>query len=125
MKQYTEEEIQEIERELDRQVDEEDDLLSGIEELAEKITKKLMKTNHVREEFMGTTFIFSVAADRTARKVTLLRTDPIKLNLAGSRYRPAIFTSEWDDDYTYFENIYVVVKAALCSKAGIINIEEN
>lgn len=124
MAKYTEEQIQEIERELDKQIDNENEVLKEIEQQAESITKKLTMRNHVRDSFMGNEFYFSLGEDAKTKELVLTRTDPVVFAIAGPKYRPAIFRAQRDENFSMFENVYVLVKAALCSKAGIINVEE-
>ena len=105
-------------------MEKEDDFLQEIEKISASIAKRLMNENHVKEEFMGTTYIFSLTFDETRKELVLVRTDPVKLAIAGGKYRPAIARAERDNDFSYYENVYALVKAALCSKAGRIQVEE-
>lgn len=124
MEKLSEEKISEIQQELMNQTDKENDFLKEIEKLSASIASRLIKDAHTHENFMGTDYIFNLNYDRAQKKITVMRTDPVKLRLAMGHYRPGIFVGEWDDNYTLEENVYAVVKAALCSKAGIINVEE-
>ena len=63
---------------------------------------------------MDTTYIFSLSYDPSRKELVLFRTDPIKLAIAGGKYRPAIARAERDNDFSYYENVYALVKAALC-----------
>ena len=121
---FTEEKINEIQEELMNTVDKENDLLKEIEILSESIAHRLVKFGHTREEFMGNEYIFNVQYNRSEKKVYVMRTDPTKFAIAMGHYTPGIFIAEYDDTFTLEENVYVAVKAALCSKAGMINIEE-
>lgn len=121
---YSEEQISKIQQELMSNTDKENDFLKEIERLSASIASRLVKEKHTHEEFIGTDFIFNLNYDRAQKKITVMRTDPVKFKLAMGHYRPGIFVGEWDDHYTLEENVYAVVKAALCSKAGIINVEE-
>ena len=120
----TEEQIAQIQHEIESGMDKENQQLAAIEQLAESITSRLIQTNHVPESFMDTQYIFSLDASKDEKRITVMRTNPVKLAIAGAKYRPAVFTAEWNEEYTYFENVYAAVKAAICSAAGIINIEE-
>ena len=120
----TEEQIFQIQHEIESGMDKENALLAEIEQLADSITNRLMKTNHVPETFMGVKYIFSLDANKEEKRITVMRTNPLKLAIAGGKYRPGIFTAEWNTEYTYYENVYAAVKAAICSAAGIINVEE-
>lgn len=124
MEKMSEERIAEIQQELSNNVDKENDFLKEIEKLSASIAHRLLKNNHTRESFMGTEYIFNLVCDKSKKQITVMRTDPIKLSIGMGHYRPGIFVGEWDDRFTLEENVYVVVKAALCSKAGIINVEE-
>lgn len=124
MEKMSEERIAEIQRELSNNVDKENDFLKEIEKLSASIAHRLLKDNHTRESFMGTEYIFNLVCDKSKKQITVMRTDPVKLSIGMGHYRPGIFVGEWDDCFTLEENVYVVVKAALCSKAGIINVEE-
>lgn len=124
MEKMSEERIAEIQRELSNNVDKENDFLKEIEKLSASIAHRLLKDNHTRESFMGTEYIFNLVCDKSKKQITVMRTDPVKLSIGMGHYRPGIFVGEWDDRFTLEENVYVVVKAALCSKAGIINVEE-
>ena len=124
MEKMSEERIAEIQQELSNKVDKENDFLKEIEKLSASIAHRLLKDNHTRESFMGTEYIFNLICDKSKKQITVMRTDPVKFSLGMGHYRPGIFVGEWDDRFTLEENVYVVVKAALCSKAGIINIEE-
>lgn len=120
----TEEKIAQIQHEIESGMDKENALLKEIEDLSESVTGRLMQKNHVSESFMGVQYIFSLDANKEEKKITVMRTNPIKLAIAGAKYRPGIFTADWDEEFTYFENVYAAVKAAICSAAGIINVEE-
>lgn len=124
MQKYSEEDLLKVQRDLEQQMDKEDDFLEEIEKLSASIAKRLMKENHVKEEFMDTTYIFSLSYDPSRKELVLVRTDPVKLAIAGGKYRPAIARAERDNDFSYYENVYALVKAALCSKAGRIQVEE-
>lgn len=124
MEKMSEERIAEIQQELSNNVDKENDFLKEIEKLSASIAHRLLKDNHTRESFMGTEYIFNLVCDKSKKQITVMRTDPVKLSIGMGHYRPGIFVGEWDDRFTLEENVYVVVKAALCSKAGIINVEE-
>lgn len=124
MEKMSEERIAEIQQELSNNVDKENDFLKEIEKLSVSIAHRLLKNNHTRESFMGTEYIFNLVCDKSKKQITVMRTDPVKLSIGMGHYRPGIFVGEWDDRFTLEENVYVVVKAALCSKAGIINVEE-
>lgn len=124
MEKMSEERIAEIQQELSNNVDKENDFLKEIEKLSASIAHRLLKNNHTRESFMGTEYIFNLVYDKSKKQITVMRTDPVKLSIGMGHYRPGIFVGEWDDRFTLEENVYVVVKAALCSKAGIINVEE-
>ena len=124
MEKFSEEKILQVQRELEQQMEKEDDFLQEIEKISASIAKRLMNENHVKEEFMGTTYIFSLTFDETRKELVLVRTDPVKLAIAGGKYRPAIARAERDNDFSYYENVYALVKAALCSKAGRIQVEE-
>lgn len=124
MEKMSEERIAEIQQKLSNNVDKENDFLKEIEKLSASIAHRLLKNNHTRESFMGTEYIFNLICDKSKKQITVMRTDPVKLSIGMGHYRPGIFVGEWDDRFTLEENVYVVVKAALCSKAGIINVEE-
>ena len=124
MEKFSEEKILQVQRELEQQMEKEDDFLQEIEKLSASIAKRLMDQNHVKERFMDTTYIFSLSYDETRKELVLVRTDPVKLAIAGGKYRPAIARAERDNDFSYYENVYALVKAALCSKAGRIEVEE-
>ena len=124
MEKFSEEQILQVQRELEQQMEKEDDFLQEIEKISASIAKRLMNENHVKEEFMGTTYIFSLTFDETRKELVLVRTDPVKQAIAGGKYRPAIARAERDNDFSYYENVYALVKAALCSKAGRIQVEE-
>ena len=124
MEKMSEERIAEIQQELSNNVDKENDFLKEIEKLSASIAHRLLRDNHTRESFMGTEYIFNLVCDKSKKQITVMRTDPVKLSIGMGHYRPGIFVGEWDDRFTLEENVYVVVKAALCSKAGIINVEE-
>ena len=124
MEKMSEERIAEIQQELSNNVDKENDFLKEIERLSASIAHRLLKDNHTRESFMGTEYIFNLVYDKSKKQITVMRTDPVKLSIGMGHYRPGIFVGEWDDRFTLEENVYVVVKAAICSKAGIINVEE-
>ena len=124
MQKYSEEDLLKVQQDLEQQMDKEDDFLQEIEKISASIAKRLMKENHVKEEFMDTTYIFSLSYDPSRKELVLVRTDPIKFAIAGGKYRPAIARAERDNDFSYYENVYALVKAALCSKAGRIQVEE-
>ena len=124
MEKFSEEKILQVQRELEQQMEKEDDFLQEIEKLSASIAKRLMKENHIKEYFMDTLYIFSLSFDETRKELVLVRTDPVKLAIAGGKYRPAIARAERDNDFSYYENVYALVKAALCSKAGRIEVEE-
>ncbi len=122
---YTETEIARIQNELNNQVDKENDFLTEIEQLSESIAHRLVVKNNTREHFMDTDFIFTWRFDDISKVVYVMRTDPVKLAIGMGSYRPGIFAEEYNENLTMEENIYIAVKAALCSKAGIINIDED
>ena len=120
---YTEEDLKKIEDSLIKQIDDEETFLQEIENLAKSIAERLEKQNHIREEFLDTEYIFSIGCNKETKIMTLFRTNPVKMVIAPDKYRPASFQCEFDLKFTYFENVYMLVKAALCSAAGIINVE--
>lgn len=124
MQTYSEEKLLKIQRDIESKMEQEDDFLQEIEKLSGSIAKRLMDHPHVRERFMDTEYIFSLSYDETTKELVLFRTDPVKFAIAGSKYRPAIIRAERDNDFSYYENVYALVKAALCSKAGRIEVEE-
>ena len=123
-KKYTETEIARIQNELNSQVEKENDFLTEIEQLSESIAHKLVLKNCVKEHFMDSDFIFNWKFDDIQKIIYVMRTDPVKLAIGMGSYRPGIFAEEYNENLTMEENIYIAVKAALCSKAGIINIDE-
>jgi hypothetical protein len=121
---YTEEKLAEIENNILSGLDKEQVFLQEIENIAAHIAHQFVSgKNHIRYTFQETEYIFSLDADKDLKIITLLRTDPIKMNLGNGHYVPAIFRLEWDTTYTYEENVYALVKTALCSAAGIINTD--
>lgn len=118
---YTEEQINSIEKKIMDGMSEEDNKLKEIELMSESIAKRLIDKNHTKETIDGTEYIFSLNYDKTEKRITVMRTDPIKLLLANGKYHPAIFTGEWDLSFTFQENVYMVVKTALCHAAGMID----
>lgn len=124
MQTYSEEKLLEIQQDLENQMDKEDDFLKEIEKLSESIAKRLMDKPHVKEHFMDADYIFSLSYDEMRKELVLFRTDPVKFAIAGGKYRPAILRVGIDDNFSYYENVYALVKAALCSKAGRIEVEE-
>ena len=118
---YSEEEINSIEKKILDGMSEEDNKLKEIELMSESITKRLIDKNHTRETIDGTEYIFSLNYDKTEKRITVMRADPVKLLIANGKYRPAIFTGEWDFSFTFEENVYMVVKTALCHAAGMID----
>lgn len=124
MEKYSEEKLLDIQRELESGMKKEDEFLKEIERLSGSIAKRLLDQNHVHERFMDTEYIFSLDYYEPTKELVLIRTDPVKLAIAGGKYRPAIARAERDEDFSYYENIYALVKAALCSKAGMIEVEE-
>ncbi len=123
-KKYTETEIARIQNELTNQVEKENDFLTEIEQLSESIAHRLLMKNCTKEHFMDTDFIFNWKYDDIRKIVYVMRTDPVKLAIGMGSYRPGIFAEEYNENLTMEENIYIAVKAALCSKAGIINIDD-
>lgn len=121
---YSEEKIQEIENNIINHMQAEDDQLHEIELLAESITKKLIQNKHATQEFMGTKYIWNMDSSKVNKKIVVMCTDPVKFAIANGKYRPAIYTGDWDFDFTFEENVFMVVKAGLCSKAGRIQVEE-
>ena len=124
MQTYSEEKLLEIQQDLENQMDKEDDFLKEIEKRSESIANRLMDKPHVKEHFMNADYIFSLSYDETRKELVLFRTDPVKFAIAGDKYRPAILRVGIDDNFSYYENVYALVKAALCSKAGRIEVEE-
>lgn len=124
MQKYSEEQLDAIQQNLENQMDKEDDFLKEIEKLSESIAKRLMTKPHVKEHFMDADYIFSLSYDKARNELVLFRSDPVKFAIAGGKYRPAILRVESDSEFTYYENVYALVKAALCSKAGRIEVEE-
>ena len=122
--QYTEEQIQEIQHELETEYKKEDSFLKEIEHLSESIAARLVKNGHTRENFMDTEFVFNLSYNSVNKTITVMRTDIWKFKLGMGHYKPAFACGEWNDTMTLEENVMAVVKASLCSKAGIINIEE-
>lgn len=120
----SEDRISEIQQELLQKVNQESDLMQEIESLAHSIAHRLIQKKHVKEYFLDQEYIFNLSYNRSRKEITVMRTDPVKLILGMGHYRPAIFRGEWDFHYTFEENVYAVVKAALCSKAGIIQVQE-
>jgi len=123
-KKYTEAEIERIQNELSNQVEKENDFLTEIEQLSESIAHRLVQGRHTRERFLDTDFIFNLRYDDVRKIIYVMRTDPVKLAIGMGHYRPAIFAEEYNENLTMDENVYIAVKAALCSKAGIINVDE-
>ena len=121
---YSEEKIQQIEQNIMNHMQAEDDQLKEIEILAESIAKRLITNGHTKQEFQGTNYIWNMNASKVNKKIAVMCTDPVKFAIANDKYRPAIYTGEWDTDFTFEENVYMVVKAGLCSKAGRIQVEE-
>ena len=121
---YTEEKLAEIEQNILDGIDKENAFLKEIETIAEHLAHQFVAgKNHIHYDFQDTDYIFSLSADRATKSMVLMRTDPIKMAIGNGHYRPAIFRSEWDMSYTYEENVYILIKAALCSAAGIINMD--
>ena len=123
-KKYTETEIAQIQNELLQNVEKENDFLTEIEQLAQSIAHRLLVKNNTKEDFMDTEFIFTWRYDDIRKILYVMRTDTLKLKLGMGSYRPGIFAEEYNDNLTMEENLYIAVKAALCSKAGIINIDD-
>ena len=121
--QYTNEKLSEIEQNIISGIDKHDAFLKDIEDLAGHITDKLVGNNHTKAKFQDTEYVFSLSCNKETKEIMLMRTDPIKFLIGNGKYRPAIFRGEWDMNFTYRENVYMVVKTALCSAAGIINID--
>ncbi len=121
---YTEEKLAEIENNILTGIDKEQAFLKEIEDMAWRIAHQLVKgKNHIRQDFQDTEYVFSLDADKATKILTLMRTNPIKLALGNGHYMPAVFRAEWDNTFTYEENVYMLVKTSLCSAAGIINTE--
>ena len=124
MEKISEERINQIQQGLEQQMDKEDDFLKEIEKLSQSIAHRLVKENHTHEYSMDTDYIFNLNSDRGNKIITVMCTDPVKFAIGNGHYRPCIARGEWDDRYTYEENVYVVVKGILCNKAGMVNVEE-
>lgn len=119
-----EEKIREIEQNMIEGIDKEAEQMAEIEMLATSITNRLILMNHTREKFMGTDYIFTLSFDKSTKEIVVMRTDPIKFKIAGFKYKPGIFKAYMDESFTFEENVFMVVKAALCSKAGLIKVDE-
>lgn len=120
----TKEQIDQIEQDMINGIDKEKAQMVEIEMLARSITSRLVVLNNTKEKFMGTDYIFTLNFNKDTKEIVVMRTDPIKFKIAGYKYRPGIFRAYMDENFTYEENVYMVVKAALCSKAGLIRVEE-
>ena len=121
---YSEEKINEIEKNIIDGMNAEDDAWAEIEQLSESITTKLIENGKTREKLYGTEYIFNIDSDKSEKRITVMCTDPIKLELANGHYVPCLANGEWDESYTYEENVFAVVKAIVSSKAGKIQVEE-
>lgn len=120
----SEEKIQEIQQNILNGVQAEQDELTEIEMLAQSIANRLISKNHTTELFLGTQYIFNLNCDRSSKRITVMVTDPVKMQLANGHYKPMLLNGEWDDSFTFEENVYAVVKAGLCYKAGRMPIQE-
>ena len=121
---YTEEKLFEIENDILSGIDKDNAFLKEIETIAEHLAHQFISgKNHIRYDFQDTNYIFSLDKDPGTKEMVLMRTDPIKMMLGNGHYIPAIFRAEMDDTFTYEENVYMLIKTALCSAAGIINTD--
>lgn len=125
MSQYSEEKLAQIERDIMSGIDKENQQEKEVEEMSISIGDRIIKNKHCREKFLDTEYVFTLFVLGQRNKIlSVIVTDPWKMKIIGPKYRPMNVSAPLDLKYTYAQNVYTLVKAALLKKMGVIKVEE-
>lgn len=125
--QYTEEKLAQIQNDIMSGMDKEKEQHREVEEMSISIGDRVLKNKHCREVFLDKEYVFTLTAlgQGSNQTLVLFVTDPFRMEIVGrTKYTPARYAAQLDLDYTYAQNVYTLVKAALFNKMGIIKVEE-
>lgn len=89
---------------------------------AQDIARALIITGSVRTTIKGMDVILKYMKQNNTINVYIF--DVEKLNIAGSRYRPAIFSAKEDSQFSFKENLEKIILTALYYEHDIIKPEE-